>query len=120
MANFPVKPQLSQGESPSKYGIKQEVNEIKSETEGGYEFKRKRFTRAERNILDTGFIGIKHVDKLILDAFYNTHGTTLAFNYYDYIAGLTRQVRFEESPKWDYVGIGQTKLWNVTFKMKEI
>lgn len=120
MADFPTTPTLSQGESPSKYDIKQEVNEIKSETDGGYEFKRRRFTRAPRNIVDTGFIGITHADKMVLQGFYDTHQTTVAFNYYDYIAGLTRQVRFEESPKWNYVGIGQTRLWSPSFKMKEI
>lgn len=120
MANFPTKPTLSQGESPSKYDIKLETNEVKSETDGGYEFKRRRFTRAPRNVIGTGFIGINHADKITLENFYSAHGTTVAFLYYDYIAGLTRQVRFEEVPKWNYVGIGQTKLWHADFKMKEI
>jgi hypothetical protein len=120
MANFPRKPAISIGESPSKYDVIPEANEVKADAEGGYEFKRKRFTRAARNMITTGFIGIKNADKMVLEAFYNTHGTTVAFTYIDDVSNVTRQVRFEDPPKWDYIGIGTTRLWSPSFKMKEV
>jgi hypothetical protein len=119
MANFPTKPQLSQGESPSLYKIKAQENENKADTDGGYEFRRRRFTRTRRKHIETGFIGLPHADYLVLDAFWETHQTDTAFSYYDYLHGVTRQMRFD-SFEPDYVGVGTHKLWTIKIKMSEI
>lgn len=123
MANFPVKGtgpnDLSQGESPSLYGIMNIDSTIKAETDSGYEFRRRRFTRPERKQIETGFIGLPHADYLKLDAFYTTHTQVVAFSYFDYIHGVTRQVRFDEF-KRDYVGVGQNRMWSIKIKMSEI
>jgi hypothetical protein len=119
MATFPRKPALSKGESPSLYEIDRISNELKADTDGGYEFRRPRSTRARRKIISTGFIGISHADYLILDAFWETHQTTLAFTYVDYVHGVNRTVRFDEF-KPDYVGVGQNRMWNIKIKMSEV
>lgn len=120
MATFPTKPTLAVGESPSKYDITEEPNEAKAPTEGGYEFRRKRFTRATPEIVSTGFTGLKHADYLVLRAFWKQHTTVVAFTYFDYMLGINRTVRFEEPPKWNPESIGTTRLWSPTFKMKEV
>jgi hypothetical protein len=123
MAAFPVKGpgvnDLTQGESPSLYEIERIDETIKASADGGYEFRRKRTTRAERKVIATGFIGLSHRDYLILDAFYATHTKVVGFTYFDYIHGVTRQVRFDEF-KPDYQGVGQNRMWNIKIKMSEI
>jgi hypothetical protein len=119
MAAFPVKPALSQGESPSLYKNEAEDNANKADTDGGYEFRRRRFTRKRRRQIETGFISIPHADYLILDAFWEAHQTDVAFTWVDYIHGVTRNVRFDEF-KADYVGIGTNKMWTIKIKMSEI
>jgi hypothetical protein len=119
MATFPTKPQLSQGESPSLYKNKAEDNANKADTDGGYEFRRRRFTRKRRRMLETGFIGLPNADYLTLDAFWEEHQTDTAFTWYDQIADVTRQVRFDEFDA-DYVGIGPNKMWTIKIKMSEI
>jgi hypothetical protein len=120
---FPVKGaganDLSQSESPSLYSIDRIDQTLKAGTDGGYEFRRNRTTRPERKVITTGFIGLPHADYLKLDAFYETHTQTTAFTYYDYVHGVTRQVRFDEF-KPDYVGVGQNRMWTIKIKMSEI
>lgn len=119
MATFPTKPTLSQGESPSLYKNEAEDNANKADTDGGYEFRRRRFTRQRRRQIETGFISIPHADYVILDQFWETHQTDVAFTWYDYLHGVNRQVRFDEF-KPDYVGHGTTRLWTIKIKMSEI
>lgn len=123
MATFPVKGtgpnDLTQGESPSFYEIERIDKTLKAETDGGYEFRRNRFTRPERRVISTGFISLPHEDYVKLDAFYAAHTKVVAFTYFDYIHGVTRQVRFDEF-KPDYVGVGQNRMWTIKIKMSEI
>lgn len=120
---FPVKGtgpnDLSQGESPSLYSIDGTDKTLKADADGGYEFRRNRTTRPERKVIQTGFIGLPHEDYLKLDAFYTTHTKVAAFTYFDYIHGVTRQVRFDEF-KPDYIGVGQNRMWTIKIKMSEI
>lgn len=119
MATFPTKPTLSQGESPSLYRNDAEDNANKADTDGGYEFRRRRFTRTRRRKIETGFISIPHADYLILNQFWEDHQTDLAFTWYDYLHNVSRQVRFDEF-KPDYVGIGTNAMWTIKIKMSEI
>jgi len=119
MANFPTPPALSKGESPSLYKIDTDDNMRSAPTDGGYEFRRRRFTRTRRRMIETGFISIPHADYEILDAFWEEHQTDKEFTYYDYIHGVSRQVRFDEF-KPDYVGIGTYRMWTIKIKMSEI
>lgn len=120
MANFPTKPTLSQGESPSLYERSQDDNAMRTDADGGYVFVRRRFTRAPRYEFKTGFIGIPHADKLIIEQFWKDHLTDTAFNYTDYINGGTFNVRFSKPVKFDYVGVGQTKLWDIKIEMEQV
>lgn len=119
MANFPTRPALSQGESPSLYGNYAEDNSIKSDTDGGYEFRRRRFTRRRRRMFETGFINVSHADYEILDAFWENHQKDKAFTWNDYLNDVEHQVRFDEF-KADYVGYGQYRLWTIKIKMSEV
>lgn len=116
MANFPT---LSQGESPSLYSNVAEDNTIKADADGGYEFRRRRFTRKRRRIIETGFLFLPHADYLVLDAFWEEHGNDLPFTYHDYIHGIDRTVRFDDF-KPDYVGVGQNRMWTIKIKMSEV
>jgi hypothetical protein len=120
MDTFPTKGNgLSQGESPSLYDCTPIDETLKSGTDGGYEFRRRRTTRVPREIISTGFIGIPNDDYLVLRQFWRDHQLDVGFVYHDYIHGIDRQVRFDT---WDpkYVGVGQNRMWNVTIKMSEI
>jgi len=119
MANFPTPPTLTQGESPSLYKNEAEENVLKADTDGGYEFRRRRFTRKRRRMFETGFISIPHSDYLILDAFWEDHQMDKAFTWVDQITGLTHQVRFDDF-KADYTGIGQYRMWTIKIKMSEV
>lgn len=119
MANFPTKPSLSQGESPSLYKNEAEDNANKAPTDGGYEFRRRRFTRTRRRSIETGFVNLPHADYQILDTFWETHQTDTAFIWFDYMHDVSRQVRFDDF-KPDYVGVGQNRSWTIKIKMSEI
>lgn len=121
MADFPTKAngQLTQGESPSMWSMKPKSTVLKAETDGGYEFRRRRTTRAPRNEIETGFISLPHADYLVLKAFWDAHLEDVAFTYRDYLHDIDRQVRFDEW-KPDYTGVGQNRMWTVKIKMSEI
>jgi hypothetical protein len=119
MANFPTKPQLSQGESPSLYKNKAEDNVLSGDTDGGYEFRRRRFTRPRRRMIETGFLNVPHADLLILNDFWEEHQKDKAFIWFDYLYGVSRQVRFDDFDA-QYTGIGQRKMWTIKIKMSEI
>lgn len=118
--NFPTKGfGLSQGESPSLYKNVPEDAVSKAPTDGGYEFRRRKFTRKPRRIIETGFIGLPHDDKVVLDQFYEEHMMDRAFQWFDYQHGVTRTVRFDDYTP-DSVSVGTTRLWTVKIKMSEI
>ena len=120
MANFPTKGSgLSQGESPSLYKSGYPDNVKKAPTDGGYEFRRRQFTRNPPRQIETGFISISHADFLTLDAFYLTHQKDTEFTYYDYMCGVSVNVRFDEYTPTP-TSIGQNKMWNVKIKMSEL
>ena len=119
MATFPTKPILSQGESPSLYKNIPMDNMKGAKSDGGYEFRRRQFSRKPRRKIETGFIKMPHADYLVLDAFYEEHQLDVAFTWHDYIHDVSRQVRFDEF-KPEYKGIGTNRKWTVKIKMSEI
>ncbi|SFJ50525.1 hypothetical protein SAMN03159338_1596 [Sphingomonas sp. NFR04] len=119
MAQFPTQPVLSRGESPSLFDRVLEDNTVKSDTEGGYEFRRPRFTRARRITFTTGFIALPHADYQTIMAFEAAHTRSLPFTYFDYLHGTFHQVRFDEV-KTKYVGVGRNRMWDITIKMTEV
>lgn len=121
MANYPTKGPggLSQGESPSLYDIDTIDDTLKADAEGGYEYRRRRSTAKARKTLETGYIGLPHNDYLLLSAFWDSHGKTVPFTYFDYMHGVYRQVRFDEF-KPDYKGVGQHRRWDIKIKLSEM
>ncbi len=119
MANFPTRPALSQGESPSLYKVKWEENVEAADTDGGYEFRRRRFTRSPRRSYETGFIALPHSDYQIVKAFWKAHQHDVAFTWLDQIEGENVQVRFDGFEP-DYVGIGTNRMWTIKIKMSEV
>lgn len=119
MATFPTKPTLSQGESPSLYKNNPDVKTNSAPSDGGYEFRRRRFTRKPRRMVETGFVELPHADYLVLKQFYDDHLEDVAFTWNDYVHGGSLNVRFDEF-KPDYKGIGQLKKWTIKIKMSEV
>lgn len=119
MANFPKKPALSQGESPSLYSVEHPDISNSAPTDGGYEFRRRRYTGAPRKVYETGFIGLPHADFLIVEQFYEDHLTDTIFTWTDQIKGVDRQVRFDMF-KPEYKGVGQHRRWDVKIKLSEV
>lgn len=120
MQTFPTKGNgITLGESPSLFKHTFAENVRKASTEGGYEFRRRRFSRTPPRTIETGFIGLKHSDFIVLENFYTNHQMDKEFIYYDYHFGVNRTVRFDEF-KPDAATIGQTKLWNLKIKMSEV
>lgn len=110
---------LSQGESPSLYKNAIEDNTLKADTDGGYEFRRRRTTRAPRRMIETGFLNMPHADYELLEAFYLTRTNVDVWVWFDYLRGVNRTVRFD-SFEPDYVGIGTNRKWTVKIKMSEL
>lgn len=120
MQTFPTKGNgLTRGESPSLYKIDWEDNVLKAPADGGYEFRRRKFTRTPPRMIETGYIGLSHADYLVLEAFWLEHQNDTEFLYPDYMTGTTRTVRFDDF-KPDYTGYGQTKVWGLKIKLKEV
>ena len=113
-------PTLSIGESPSKFKRSQEDNVIKSKTDGGYEFRRRRFTRKPVYMFTTGYIGISQTEKEMIETFWNDKLTDTAFLYTDIINGGVFNVTFDKPPTFTYKGIGTTRLWDVTLEMRQV
>jgi len=110
---------LSQGESPSLYKPAYIDNSNKAKTDGGYEFRRRKFTRPMLRTYMTGFLNIPHADYLILKAFFETVQFDTEFTWHDTLHSADRTVRFDEFTP-EYVGVGQSRIWNVKIKLSEI
>ena len=120
MRNFPTNGNgLSRSESPSLFKREWEPNVIKSPMEGGYEFRRRKFTRQPSRIIDTGYIGLSSEDYIALEQFFLYHQNDKEFYHFDYMSGEQMIVRFEEF-KPDYSGYGKNMIWNLKIKIKEL
>mgnify|MGYP000001649094 CR=1 FL=1 len=110
---------LSRGESPSLYKLDWEDNVRKAPTDSGYEFRRRKFTRTPPCTIETGFIGLNDDDYETLEQFWLEHEMSETFHYYDYLREMIVTVVFDDF-KPDYTGYGQTRLWNLKIKFKEV
>lgn len=106
-------------ESPSMYKVKHPDTARKGKTDGGYEYRRRRFTRTPRKMYETGFIGLTHADFEIIETFYLEKLTDTTFTWDDQLRGVTKSVRFDSfEPK--YRGFGTYRLWDVKIKLSEV
>lgn len=98
-----------------KPGVKS--NAIEKETEDGYVFSRPRSTRKPPQTFKTGFTAVdqNHVD--ILMAMWEQYDKYRSFTYSNWVNGKTYTVRFLKEPEYTYVGMGQTRLYNVDIEL---
>lgn len=116
MAAFP----LPTKQDSQKFGFEQEDVGIRSDMEGGWVLSRPRHTRSPRRTWTTGFSGIVQTDKATFEAFVIAHGTHTAFDYTLPVLGDIISCRFKEVPKYKYVGIGGTLLWDIDCVIEEV
>lgn len=121
MSDFPPVG-LSQKEDSSQYDLELEDNTIRSKSEAGYVFTRKRSTRRPRRHFKTGFTSINEADKALLVSFYDSvGGGSSIFTWTDPTDDTEYSVRFVSNLKFDYVGMGETRLYNVHgIKLEEV
>lgn len=111
----PVYPaELAKQQDSSKFKVEQEDNAVKGETEGGYVFARPRNTRKPRKTFTTGYTDISQALCQQLRDFYDKVGTYQVFQWTDPTDQKVYRVRFSAGPKYDYTGVGKTRLWSVS------
>lgn len=118
MANFPT---ISKPED-SKYFTETQMDPaMVAEFEGGYEFRRPRYTRAPRKLLTTGFTQITDADKDILQSSYDAQqGASGAMDYTHPVNANVMSVYYSAPMMFTYVGIGGYHKWDVKIQLKEI
>jgi phage-related protein len=125
MATFPIASLVGKEDS-AKYGFEVEDVGIRSEMEGGYIITRPRHTRNPRRTWATGFTDVSNADKLLLEAFFNDHGTFKAFTYTVPVPNIsggakeTVNARFMGKMEFKYVGYGANARWNIDVKIEEV
>lgn len=118
--SFPTKgPYLSKSESPSLYDVIYQDNVQKASTDGGYEHRRRKFTRTPRRVISTGFLDLSHDEFILLENFFLFHQMDKEFYYTDYMMGVTRTMRFDEFNPSSKT-IGTNRRWDVKIKMSEL
>ena len=122
----PVFPTLSTGQDSKYFSVEIEDVALKSSVEAGYVVSRPKTTRKARRNFTSGFTEIIDADKVILETFYDlVKGGSVIFDWTDPSSGMNGQtpvvysVRFDGGLKFTYKGIGKTKLWDVTFAVKQ-
>lgn len=104
----------------SKYELEIDDPAIKSPTEGGYEYSRPRFTRKPRKNFSVGYTMLTDAQRNTLVTFYeNMAGGSVIFDWYNQEDGVTYAVRFDGSLSFSYSGMGNTKLWDCSFKLRQ-
>lgn len=105
-----------------KYSVAMDDSTITAPTEGGYEFTRLRFTRKPRKTWTVGYTEITNANKELFRVFWEdvAKGGSVIFDWHNHEDGLTYAVRFlGDSIKFEYQGIGPTKLWTFSFSLKQ-
>lgn len=117
---FPTLALTNGGEDSSQYAVEQEDPALKSDLEGGYVVSRARHTRQPRKTFTSGFRAISNADRITLQGFYDTvRGGSVIFDWIDPVDQIVYQVRFADKLQWKYVGIGDTKLWDVQYRVQQ-
>ena len=115
----PVFPTLSQGQDSKQFSMVQEDPTLSSPVEGGYVITRARHTRTPRKTFTSGFTGIGAADKALLEAFLNTVRVgSVIFDWTNPEDSAVYQVRFTKPVTFRYVGIRDTRLWDVQFEVQ--
>lgn len=118
MADFPT---FGNSEDANKAGFDTEDVGMRSEMEGGYVLTRPRHTRTPRRIWITGFTDLDNSQKLVFEAFWNSHGTYKGFTYSVRTTNEVVNVRFMSKPNFKYAGIGPTYHWDIDdIKLEEV
>ena len=107
-------------EDAGYYGISFEDNTIRSGTDGGYEFARKRFTRKPRQTFMTGFTEMTQADFDIFREFWEQFMGARSFTWNNPAENQVYTVRFASAPKISYVGVGPTRLYSVEVELKQV
>ena len=95
---------------------------IKTEMEGGYMISRPRHTRKPRLTYAIGWDLMLDSDRVILQNFWDTmKGTSNSFFWLDPIDNVNVVVRFKtDKLTFNYAGMGNTRLWNVTLELESV
>lgn len=116
----PVFPILTKEQDSKYYTVTPEDVAMSSKMDGGYVVSRAKFTREPRLTIKTGYTSIGQADATLLLEFYKAvKGSTIIFDWTDPIGSTVLHVRFSGQLNFQYVGIGNTKLWDVTFSLEE-
>lgn len=118
----PVFPSLvlkNGGLDSQQYSVTLEDPSISTKIEGGYVVSRAKHTRAPRRTFAIVYKAISDADKAAISAFYDSvRGGSTIFDWADPSSGAILQVRFQGELTLSYVGMGKTKLWNLSFKVQ--
>lgn len=116
MADFPT---LSKPEDSKLFSEIQIDPILKSSIEGGYVFRRPRFTRTPRKTFITGFTRMLEADKIILQESYEAElGNIITYTHPVTLAAIN--VSYAEPIMFKYVGLGGVHAWNATIKLEEV
>lgn len=95
-------------------------NTIRSNTDGGYELTRKRFTRPQLRRFKIGWTDLSDADYSTLKTFYDSVETHSIFQFTHPTTAVVYNVRFESPIEPKYMGAGLFFRWNVNAILKEV
>jgi phage-related protein len=120
MAAFPLN-HNSQGWDSKLYKVSKEDKSIRTEMDGGYMTSRPRHTRAARRTWTIGWKSMLNADKLTLETFWDTvAGGSDSFTWTEPDTSTVYTVRFKGPINFEYAGMGNTKLWDVTLSLEQV
>ena len=100
--------ELLNRQDSAQFSIQPLSKSVKGEMEGGFTHARPRTTRPHRKQYTTGLRYLTQVEADILMSFYEQVGGYQSFMWKVNIMGDYVEVRFEEPPNLEYVGVGST------------
>lgn len=115
-------PTLPSGYKPDSQEFVESVENpaLRTELEGGYVASRPKHTRTPRKSWDIKYRGLTNADKSAIETHWNSvRGGSLIFDWVNPQSGVTWSVRYNDAPKWEYVGMGNTQLWDCSFKLEQ-
>lgn len=117
--NFPPDG-FSEKEDSRFFKTSQEDSTIRSDTEGGYEHARPRFTRTPRKTYNTGFTLITNSQLETLESFWDDHQGYKIFTWTHPTRGTTHNCRFTKPFETKYSGVGLQHRYDVQIEFKEV
>lgn len=121
-AYFPPRPETgwTEKEDAGLYKLTFKSNAIEKETDDGYIYTRPRSTRKPPRLFGTGFTAVNQVHSDIISEMWAQYDKHRTFSYYNWIDGKTYTVRFSKEPTVTYVGMGETRLYNVEVELMTV